>query len=325
MVNAVTVLDVVLSAGVLLVALVVATAVVLRAVRVSTAKRPRSLMTTDYAEDDTAQLEAVVSRLELSVHMLADLDMGRFERTVHLLADMQPTIAQMVSRLGGLGVSSDSTELTDSRIVAELNHALQTPLRGLGYALRNLENLSNEDLLRERGERLADMMTMLDSCTSALATFRVLVDTVASVPARQPSLHEAIRTFSGSVRRPSGDPVMVDLAGLPDQVDGFSNHYLLTMLQPLVENAIEACVPGGTVEIIFAEHGDAVEFTVFNPVEHAVDKEILFEPGGTTRDSGRHQGLGVSIVERLTEFGRGKLSADITDTGVRMRVLLPRR
>ena len=62
---------------------------------------------------------------------------------------------------------------------------------------------------------------------------------------------------------------------------------------------------------------------MFNPVDHPVDKEVLFEPGRTTKDG--HQGLGVSIVERLTDFGRGKLSADITDTGVHMRVLLPRR
>jgi signal transduction histidine kinase len=325
MVNAGSVLAVVLSAGVLLVALVVATAVVLRALRASTTQPPGSLMKTGYPVDDTARLEMAVSRLESSAYMLADLDMSRFERSVLMLAEMQPTIDRMVSRSGEPGGPSDLIELTDSRIVAELNHALQTPLRGLHYALRNLVNLSDTVLLQERGERLADMMTMLDSCTSALATFRVLVDTVASVPARQPSLDEAIRAFSGSVQRPSGDPVTIDFAGLPDRIDGFSNHYLLTMLQPLVENAIEGCVSGGTVEIIFADHGDAVEFTVFNPVDHAVDKKVLFEPGETTKDSDRHQGLGVSIVERLTEFGRGKLSGDITDTGVRMRVVLPRR
>ena len=81
--------------------------------------------------------------------------------------------------------------------------------------------------------------------------------------------------------------------------------------------------PGGTVEITFADHGDAVEFTVFNPVDHPVDKEILFAPRRTTKD--RHQGLGVSIAQRLAEFERGDLTADITDTGVRMRVVLPRR
>jgi signal transduction histidine kinase len=325
MVNASSVLAVVLSAGALMVALVVATAVVLRAVRVPTTQEARSLTKSGHPVDDTVQFEVAVSRLERSAHMLADLDMSGFERSVYLLADMRPTMAEIVSRLGKPGVPGDPAELTDSRIIAELNHALQTPLRGLDYALRNLANLSDDVLLQERGERLADMMTMLDNCTSALATFRVLVDTVASVPARQPSLDEAIRAFSGSVRHPSGDPVSIDFAGLPDRVDGFSNHYLLTMLQPLVENAIEGCVPGGTVEITFADHGDAVEFTVFNPVDHAVDKEVLFKPGRTTKDRDRHQGLGVSIVERLTEFRRGNLSADTTDAGVRMRVVLPRR
>jgi signal transduction histidine kinase len=116
--------------------------------------------------------------------------------------------------------------------------------------------------------------------------------------------------------------VTIDMAELPDQVAGFSNHYLLTMLQPLVENAIEGCAPDGTVEITFADHGDAVEFTVANPVDQPVDREVLFAPQSTTKNG--HQGLGVSIVSRLAEFVRGELTADITDTGVRMRVLLPR-
>jgi sensor histidine kinase YesM len=95
------------------------------------------------------------------------------------------------------------------------------------------------------------------------------------------------------------------------------------MLQPLVENAIEGHVPGGTVEITCTDHGDAVEFTVFNAVDRRVDKDILFAPQRTTKD--RHQGLGVSIVWRLAEIVRGDLTAVITDTDVRMRVLLPRR
>ena len=236
---------------------------------------------------------------------------------------MQPLIAQYVSHGAEAGVPGGAAEVSDFRIVAELNHALQTPLRGLGYAVRNLANLPDDVMLEERAKRLADMTAMLDTCTSALATFRGLIDTVASVPARQPSLGEAIRAFSGSIPRPAGQPVTIDSVGLPDRVDRFSNHYLLTMLQPLVENAIEGCVPSGTVEITFADHGDAVEFAVFNPVGHPVDKEILFAPRRTTKD--RHHGLGVSIVQRLAEFERGDVTADITDTGVRMRVVLPRR
>jgi len=315
-VNDGVVLAVVLSAGVLLVALVVATAMVLRAVRGSTATRLQNPgLSSHRVDDSTVRFEAVLGQARDIV--------TRFERSIHLLADLQPTIAQNLPRRAEPGISSGPAEVSDSRIVAELNHALQTPLRGLSYAIRNMEDLPDRVVIEERAKRLADMTAMLDSCTSALATFRGLVDTVASVPARQPSLNEAIRAFSASIPHPSGESVRIDFVGLPDRVDRFSNHYLLTTLQPLVENAIEGCVPGGTVEITFADHGDAVEFTVFNPVDHPVDKEILFAPRRTTKD--RHQGLGVSIVQRLAEFERGDLTADITDTGVRMRVVLPRR
>jgi signal transduction histidine kinase len=332
-VDAGVVLVVVLSAGVLLVALVVATWVVLRAVRASTAAKPQNPIGTDYPTDDaTVRLadvlggaQAIVDRFEHSAYMLMDLSssMTRFEDSVARLAELQPIIAHNLPHRVQSGVSSSPAEVSDSRMVAELNHALQTPLRGLSYAFRNLENLPDDVLIEERARRLADMTAMLDSCTSALATFRGLVDTVASVPARQPSLNEAVRAFAGSIPQPADEPVAIDFVGLPERVEGFSNHYLLTMLQPLVENAIEGCVPGGAVEITCADHGDAVEFTVFNPVDHPVHKDVFFTPRSTTKRG--HHGLGVSNVSRLAEFERGDLTADITDTGVRVRVVLPRR
>jgi signal transduction histidine kinase len=308
---------------------------VLRAVRASTTGQMRSSAAVAEWVDAVARFERSIAllvdlqldtnRFRESVVMLADLrlDTNRLWESAIMLEQLQPTLKGMASRLVEPTAPSGPIEVTESRIVAELNHALQTPLRGLGYAARNLENLPDGVLIQERAKRLADMTAMLDSCTSALATFRGLVDTVASVPARQPSLDKAVRVFGDSIPHPTGKPVVIDLVRLPDRVDGFSNHYLLTMLQPLVENAIEGCTPGGTVEITCTDHGDAVEFTVFNPVDHLVDDDVLFAPRRTTKDG--HQGLGVSIVSRLAEFERGVLTADVTDTGVRMRVVLPRR
>jgi len=132
------------------------------------------------------------------------MPLSRFEHSVYMLADMTPAMDRVVSDLTGPGMSSDRTEVTDARIFTELNHALQTPLRGLSYAFQNLANLPDDVLLQERAKRLAGLTAMLDSCTSALATFGGLVDTVASVPTRQPSLDEAIRSFSGSIQHPSG-------------------------------------------------------------------------------------------------------------------------
>lgn len=257
--------------------------------------------------------------------MLADLNTYRFDQSVRLLAEMEPSLAQVTSGVLGDDRQGKPTELSDSRIVAELNHALQTPLRGLRYAIENMAVSQDNALLEEKNERLADMRTALDNCTSALTTFRVLVDKVASVPSRQPSLRNAVRGLIESMPAPSGDQVLADYSELPDRVEGFSNHYLFTMLQPLVENAVEGCAPGGTVELGFTDDGGAVEFTVSNPVDHPVDKEIILAAGRTTKDKGVHEGLGVAIVERLTQFQRGELTADVSDTTVRMRVVLPRR
>lgn len=318
-----------LSAVVLLVALVVATAVVLRAVR-GQAAGPKSPRAGHGADDSTAELAAVldragdvVTRFERSVVRLADLDMSGFERSVDMLADLNTSgLEHSVRTLADLrpGASDGPAEVSESRIVAELNHALQTPLNTLRFAISNLEDLPDDVVLAERAERFAAMTGSLNLCFSALITFRGLVDRVASVRASQPSLHEAIRAVSAMYPT---SPVTVDFDAVPDQVDGFSNHYLVVMLQPLVENAIEGCLPGGTVEVTFADEGDEVEFTVYNPVDHPVDGDVLFAPQATTKSG--HQGLGVPIAQRLAELARGKLTAEITDTGVLVHVELPRR
>jgi hypothetical protein len=202
-VNVGLLLAVVISAAVLLVCLVVATAVVLRAVRAASRR----------LEEVFGELRWVTKGSERSVRVLADM-----QHTVTELVSRSTQIAELVSRSSQPEESRRSTEVSDSRIVAELNHALQTPLRGLGYAVQNLARVSDELLLQERTKRLADLTAMLDSCTSTLATFRGLADTVASVPARQPSLDEAIRVFSDSIPRRSSEPVTVEFAGLPDRV-----------------------------------------------------------------------------------------------------------
>lgn len=287
-----------LSVVVLLVAIVVATAMVLRAVR-GHPSGPDSRRAGHSVDDSTARLETVlneardiVTRLERSAHLLAEFNVSGFEHSVRTLGDLQAAAAPGAS--GG-----PPAEVSESRIVAELNHALQTPLNTLRFAISNLEDLPDDVLLAERAERLAAMTGSLNLCFSALTTFRGLVDRVAAVPASQPSLHEAIRAVSAMY--PSS-PVTVNFDAVPDQVDGFSNHYLVVMLQPLVENAIEGCLSGGTVEVTFADENDEVKFTVYNPVDRPVDGEILFAPTATTKNG--HQGLGVPITQRLAELAR---------------------
>jgi signal transduction histidine kinase len=319
-----------LGAAVLLVALVVATAMVLRAVRGQATGHNSS--GSGYSPDgSTAALAAVleqahdvVNRFERSVLRLDDLNMRGFEQSVYRLADLDISgFEHSVRTLADLQTGASGgppAEVSESRIVAEMNHALQTPLNTLRFAISNLEDLPDEVVLAERAERLAAMTGSLNLCFSALITFRGLVERAAAVPTSQPSLHEAIRAVSAMYPT---SPVTVDFDAVPDQVTGFSNHYLVIMLQPLVENAIEGCRPGDTVKVSFADGRDKVEFTVYNPVDHPVDGEILFAPEATTKNG--HQGLGVPIAQRLAELARGKLTAEIADTGVRMHVELPRR
>ena len=110
---------------------------------------------------------------------------------------------------------------------------------------------------------------------------------------------------------------------LPERLQGYSNTFVLALLLPLIENALDA-VPENKRVVAFAEDREA-EFRIV--VRNALSSESgfgveVYEPGYTSKES--HDGLGLAAVRRLLATRSGSLSHEFDDGDVRFIVSLPK-
>lgn len=102
---------------------------------------------------------------------------------------------------------------------------------------------------------------------------------------------------------------------------------VLTVVANLVDNALDAVVCDGTVEVAVHDEADGVRIVVSDdgPGLGALDATKIFEVGVTTKDSAaRVRGIGLALVHRITARRQGQASAGSSSSGgARVEVFLP--
>jgi signal transduction histidine kinase len=217
-----------------------------------------------------------------------------------------------------------ASELSAKVILAELTHSMKSPLLTLKGNASNLASLFPADGDSDTLQRLEDIVWGVRECELALDTFRQLVDDSSEVTRLGLlSLREAVAYLHGSTDRLLSRGTILASA-VPEEVPGFSQDYLVTLLRPLVENAVEASPPGREVTVAIFDEDDVVRVSVDNAVEGPFDPDILGRPGETTK--AHHSGLGLSVARRLAAMTPdGTVDAGLRDGRVVIRVDLPRR
>jgi signal transduction histidine kinase len=94
----------------------------------------------------------------------------------------------------------------------------------------------------------------------------------------------------------------------------------------LITNSIDAMPQGGTLQVVAAANGSAVEFTLIDTGQ-GIDERYLprvFDPLFTTKDPGRGTGLGLTIVREVLAAHGGTVSiASLPGLGTSVTVRLP--
>ena len=94
----------------------------------------------------------------------------------------------------------------------------------------------------------------------------------------------------------------------------------------LITNSIDAMPDGGTLQVVAAVNGSAVEFTVMDTGEGIDERHLprVFDPLFTTKDPGRGTGLGLTIVREVLAAHGGTVSiASLPGLGTAVTVRLP--
>ena len=208
-------------------------------------------------------------------------------------------------------------------IVSEMAHSMKTPLAHLEGVI---ELLRRSPVLAESEEAnvLNEMNTSVNICKATLAAYREVTRVADQIePRATDSLGEALEAMHKIYTRQAGKRTKLEVT-VPNLVGGYSNNYMLAILFPLLENAVEASPRTAMISITSEQDRNHIKFIVKNDVEHPVDLQRIGVRGQSSKPG--HDGLGISVVKHLVSEHRGaSTSFESKDNQFVFRIRLPRR
>lgn len=208
--------------------------------------------------------------------------------------------------------SGHDDALVEYRVVRELAHSLKTPIAGMESILRRkqLERSNEPD------PDIADLIASVEICKSILAAYRELTRVSTEAIGWSPASLSGMLNSAHDVYDLALHKTTRMVATLPDSLEGYSTNHVVAILLPLLENAIEASPNGEQIAVSCDEQGNQVVFTIANKVGHPL--------ASPQNGHDRHEGLGLSTVERLVERDiGGRVHRQSADDSFSVTVTLP--
>jgi K+-sensing histidine kinase KdpD len=206
-----------------------------------------------------------------------------------------------------LGTASEGVDLElRQNFIRQISHALYTPLSRIDAITTNVITVNPDDAI---AEKMANAKSAVEICYAYLAAYRKIITAAETGSYWSPqSLKEAIvksaKVFIGA----SAKNVVMKVEA-PASVRSPSTIYILAVLLPLIENAIDASLDDDPVEFNVQDLADGVEANITNVLHEPFAGQKVFDPGFTTKkassDGGSpigmnaHEGLGLTIVGNL--------------------------
>lgn len=261
----------------------------------------------------------------------------------HTVADRGRAVERTADGRAGrcLGITADVTSARRSeqelrqaealsgmgRVAAKVAHEINNPLAGIRSAFMLVKDAVPEDhphhhyvgAIEREVERIATVTRQLyETYRPEPENARGSLATVAS---------DAV-VLLGQVNRGKEVTIETEFVNLPPMVP-FRGGLLRQIVYTLVQNAVDASPPGGTVTIHGAVAGRDLVLTITDqgPGVPVQLRERIFEPFFTTKDSSAStsgMGLGLTMVQRSVEGVGGRIVVDDAPAGgARFTVSLP--
>ena len=253
--------------------------------------------------------------------------------TARIDVESLPTeLVPIRERLNDLLARIEASLQRERRFTDDVAHELRTPLAGIRSTLE-------VTLIRVRSD--GEYESTLSDCLEIVQQMQAMVNnllTLARLDTRQMPLRRepvSIVELVTSCRRTFGDRAgkrrITFECDIPDDLTCVSDPDNLSMiLSNLLDNATEYANEGGRIEVAAHRANGAVELTVANTgctLTEAQASQVFdrfWRGDSSRRDVGVHCGLGLALVQRLTEALGGSVVAERRDGGVfAVRLTLP--
>ena len=222
-------------------------------------------------------------------------------------------------------VKSDEDRKFFRTQMRELFHSLATPISTVNRSLKSINASKNDEFFSEvLDENLESIQNSVIYISALLNAYRsIAMQNKTSTDSRV----NLIQFISDTIKELSIQIEKKIYAVIDEEfgeIEGFESQFIVALLLPLLQNAVEASPTNKNVEIIMTESEDKAFIVIKNTSFQSVISEDLQKDGFTTK-GGTHEGLGLSTVRHIAN--ERNVSFDIRADGnmVTARLGFPKR
>lgn len=228
-------------------------------------------------------------------------------------------IQQDIDEIKRLVFSSNKPDNIDkSDIVRELNHFLATPFSSI---IANVEIIkASKGNLTNINKHLDRIIKSVELCKCVMTTYKeasiIRGSDNSIVESFNDMCHRAFEMYSDAENKKT---LELKVNNIPNIIDGFSNHYLLCLMLPLIQNAI--CASPEKSVVFISYNSDLKLFTIENECTSVPEIDNLNKLGYSSKNG--HRGTGIMIAKGLLNSRNlGELSFEIKNSVVIQKIKL---
>lgn len=192
---------------------------------------------------------------------------------------------------------------TEKNLIKQLNHFLQTPFSTIPSMISLIkQELSNKKKVEER---LCDIENQMQLCNAIMSVYRNISEITFSLSDSKLNLGDMINAGCEMYKTAENKFDIIINNKLPNKIDGINNQILLTVLLPMVQNAITATPTKKQLDILFKDN----IITIKNGSKLFPEDVDFTKEGYSTKPN--HFGTGLMIIKSLcTDIADFNISVD---------------
>lgn len=190
-----------------------------------------------------------------------------------------------------LGSKTYNKQIADFDLIRDLNHFFATPFATIEANVEILNKTKGID-----NSNLEKINNSIQLCKCIIETYRDCLTFSNHSSNIISSLKDTFETaYNTYAERNHKTLLPLDTDNIPEKFKSQNNHYIVTLILPLLENAIQAAPNDTEIKINFNESLDTI--CISNSCETMPNLEDLNTPGYSSKEN--HKGTGIIIVKNL--------------------------
>lgn len=207
-------------------------------------------------------------------------------------------------------------------IIRELNHFLATPFSSIvtnGELLRKQilqkKNITSATLYIDR------IISSVHLCQCVIKAYREITQVSNSFVDSSQTIKQGLSAAFDLFQLEYAKPNLNFQIEANDTVPGYSNNLIISLMSPLLQNAVCASPDYGFIEVAIKEQGSFYSITITNICIDKPDAKLLNTVGYSSKEN--HTGTGLLIVRHLLQLRKsGELNFEISDNKITFEIKL---